>query len=298
MTAIFAVQDDSGTVALLTIQDHLAEPVEVGDVGSYAGTAFNGTMNGTPVNLPFIVSQVCGPDQFTVTTVNLNLADWPLGGKITWETGANANSTSTVIDMDGANAYISTAFLDKYASSRGNFIYANSPVEQMQQAIVQATDYIDQRYRFKGTKLIQTLGDPAMNLDIGFITPWLTPQIFGQVPYLTPATTSQTTEWPRQGVVDYNGDTINGIPKAIKAACAELALRALNGITLQQDYDPNISVAGGVVASYSVEVGPIKESTSFDTKLGLGFFPTFPQVDRILTRSGLLIAGGGRTIMR
>jgi hypothetical protein len=231
-------------------------------------------------------------------TFNTNLADWPLGGAITWSTGANATDISTVIDMDGANAYIDLNFLDKYASSRGNFIYADSPILPCQQAIVQATDYIDQKYRFKGVKLLQTLGDPGMNLDIGFMQPWLTPQVFGQVPYLTPASSSQSTEWPRQGVVDYDGDTINGIPKAVKAACAELALRALNGVTLQPDYDSNVIAGGAVVASYSTEVGPIKETTSFDTKLGLGFFASFPQVDRILTRAGLLVAGGGRTIIR
>jgi hypothetical protein len=299
MTAVFAVQNDTGTVALLTIQDHTAQPIAVGDTGTYSGLAFDGSVDGTAVELPFIVSDVPGPNQFAVMTFNTSLSDWPLGGTITWSTGANVTGTSTVIDMDGANAYIDPNFLDKYASSRGNFIYANSPVEQVQQAIVQATDYIDQRYRFKGVKLIQAIGNTSiLNLDIGFIMPWMTPQIFGQVPYLTPATSSQPTEWPRQGVVDYGGDTINGIPKAIKQACAELALRALNGVVLQPDYDPNVIAGGAVVASYSVEVGPIKETTSYDTKLGLGFFASFPQVDRLLARSGLLVAGGGRTVIR
>ena len=297
MTAIFAVQDDSGTVSLLTIQDHMAYPVEVGDTGSYAGTAFDGTVNGVLVDLPFIVSQVYGPNQFAVTTTNLFLADWPLGGAIRWATGENANETSTVTEMDGANAYIDVTYFEKYMDSRG-IPYVNSPIEPIQQAIVKGTDYLDQRYRFKGTKLIQRLGDPGMSLDIGFITPWLTPQIFGQVPYLTPASTSQPTAWPRQGVVDNDGDTVNGIPRQIKMACAELASRVLNGTNLQPDYDPNVIAGGAVVASYSVEVGPIKESTSFDTKLGLGFFASFPQVDRMLARSGLLVAGGGRTVMR
>jgi hypothetical protein len=281
----------------LTILDHAAHPIAVGDTGSYAGTAFDGSMNGTQVDLPFIVSGVYNPNQFAVTTTNLFLADWPLGGTITWETGANANATSLVSEMDGANAYIDVTYFEKYMDSRG-IPYANSPIEPIQQAIVKATDYLDQRYRFKGVKLIQMLGDPGMSLDIGFITPWLTPQIFGSVPYLTPATSSQPTEWPRQGVVDYSGDTINGIPRQIKQACAELASRALSGTNLQPDYDPNVVAGGAVVASYSVEVGPIKESTSYDTKLGLGFFAPFPQVDRMLAHAGLLVAGGGRTVMR
>jgi hypothetical protein len=297
-SAIFAVQDDTGTVSLLTIESHMAEPVAVGDVGSYSGIAFDHTTNGTPVDLPFVVGQVYNPNQFGVTTANSNLADWPAGGTITWATGANAGEHSTVIGMDGANAYIDTDFLEKYASSRGNFAYPESPIDPCQQAIVQATDYIDQKYRFKGIKLLQTMGDPGLNPDIGFVQPWLTPWVFGVRPFYTPSTSSQATEWPRQGVTDYSGDTINGIPKQVMQACAELTLRALNGVVLQPDYDPNVVMAGGIVASYSEEVGPIKTSKTFDTKLGIGFFPSFPQVDRLLARAGLLVAGGGRTIMR
>jgi hypothetical protein len=35
-----------------------------------------------------------------------------------------------------------------------------------------------------------------------------------------------------------------------------------------------------------------------DTKFGTGFFPEFPQVKRILTSAGLLVAGGNRSIAR
>ena len=297
MSAVFAVQDNSGTVALLTIEDHTASPISPGDTGTYKGTAFDGTVNGTEVELPFTVTSVISPTQFVVGTLNLNLADWPLGGDVTWLTGANATTTSTVSDMDGANAYIDVAYFEKYMDSRGN-VYANSPLDPIQQAIVKATDYLDQKYRFKGVKLIQVLGDPGLNLDIGFIMPWSNPTWIGSTPYLSPATSSQSTEWPRQGVIDYNGDTINGIPRQIKQACAELAMRVLNGTNLQPDYDPNVVAAGAIVSSYSVEVGPIKETTSYDTKLGIGFFASFPQVDRMLARAGLLIAGGGRSIMR
>src|ERR1035437_8583408 len=139
-SAIFAVQDDTGTVSLLTIESHRAEPVAVGDVGSYSGIAFDHTTNGTPVDLPFVVGQVYNPNQFGVTTANSNLADWPAGGTITWATGANAGEHSTVIGMDGANAYIDTDFLEKYASSRG-ILYPASPLDPIQAAIVQATDY-------------------------------------------------------------------------------------------------------------------------------------------------------------
>jgi hypothetical protein len=67
---------------------------------------------------------------------------------------------------------------------------------------------------------------------------------------------------------------------------------------LQPDYDPDLVGYGGIVSSLSVEVGPIKESRAFDTKLGIGFFPDIPQIRRMLSKAGILMAGGGRTILR
>jgi hypothetical protein len=89
-----------------------------------------------------------------------------------------------------------------------------------------------------------------------------------------------------------------GVPNVLKAACSELAYRALNGTILQPDYDPELVSAGGVVSSITDDVGPIKHSITYDTKLGIGFFAPFPQVDRMLAKAGLLLAGGGRTVIR
>lgn len=300
MTAIFAVQDNSGTVSLLTLQEAPTHPVALGDTGTYAGLTFDGMPTGTSVDLPFMVGQVLNATQFGVTTSNSNLADWPEGGEITWLTGANATSpnTSIVVEIDGANAYIDPAYYLKYHASRGNSVGSPAPGDEvLMAAIVKATDYLDQKYRYKGVRLLQTLGEPMANQDVGFVAPWMTPLAFGTIPFLSPSTTTQATEWPRQGVVNFDGDSINGIPKQIKYACAELAYRVLNGTVLQPDYDPNVVSGGAIVSSLSEEVGPLKTSVTYDTKLGIGFFASFPQVDRMLARAGLLIAGGGRTIL-
>ncbi len=298
MTSIvFSIQDDSGTVSQLTLAPSPVMTVEVGDTGSYAGIAFNGTLVGSTVDIPFTVTQVLDAQNFSVSSFNANLADWPPVGTITWLTGFNAPGTATIEEINGANAYVSTDYFLKYITSRGYSTPGWSNTT-MQNAIVQATDYIDQKYRFKGVKLVQTIGSSNVDPNLGFIQPWLSPFNFGQNPFLTPATTTQTTEWPRQGVVDINGDTINGMPEAVKRACVELAYRQCSGIALQPDYDSNVVRQGAVVSSLTEDVGPIRTTVTYDTKLGVGFFAPFPQVDRILARAGLLVAGGRRSVLR
>jgi hypothetical protein len=297
---VFSVQDETGTVAQLTLSAAPAQPVALGDAGIYAGIPDDGTEGFAPAvfaSLPFTVGQVLNTTQFSVTTKNANMADWPANGLITWMTGANAAATSTVTSIDGANAYVDPVFYKVYHQSRGNAI-GTPTAALIQAAIVQGTDYLDQKYRFSGVKLLQRLGSSIIDANAVFLESWLTPYALNGQSYMVPSTTSQSTEWPRQGVIDFNGNTINGIPKVIKEATAQLAFRVLNGVVLQSDYDSKIVGNGGVVSSITKKVGPLETVTSYDTKLGLGFFASFPQIDRMLSRAGLLNSGGGRTLIR
>lgn len=317
---IFTVQDRTGTVAQLSPVSSPGpeNPVEVGDTGIYAGTQ---SWSGREVSLAFTVNQLVensANGDFGITTAKgpilltgegsgpgelLNSA-WPDSGTITWTAGANEGLALDIAAITPANAYIYPDFIQQYAGARGNFVFPNSPPEQIQNAIVQASDYIDQRYRFKGIKLLQFASNGAFNPSIGFIDPWIGEMGFlGGGPgtnyeaWFTPSATQQALEWPRVGVVDNSGDSVYGIPQVVKYACAELALRALNGVVLQPDYDPTLVSNGGVLSSISQEVGPIKVSKTYNVSIGLGFFATFPQVDRIMRSGGILLAGGGRSVI-
>ena len=62
----------------------------------------------------------------------------------------------------GANAYINTAFVTAYLTSRNRLSESNwgtSPTEALEGAIIEATDYVEQRFRtrFKGTKEYRNL---------------------------------------------------------------------------------------------------------------------------------------------
>ena len=302
MTYIFSTQNETGTVAQLTLQPSPSPSliISVGDTGLYAGVPDDGTaLFRTPAfnSLQFTVIQVLDNEHFSVGTTNANMADWPAFGLITWETGANATETSQVFEIDGANAYIDEVYFEKYHGSRGNAVPVATATD-IQAAIVKATDYLDAKYRYKGIKLLQTIGSSVVNANAVFLESWLTPYALNGISYLTPATTTQSTEWPRQGVVNFNGDTVYGIPKQIQMACAELAIRVLSGVDLQPDYDPNLVGAGGVASSITKKVGPLETVVSYDTKFGLGFFASFPIVDRMLSKAGLLNMDGGRRVIR
>lgn len=310
MTVVYAVQDRTGTVVQVTLEDPTTEDIQVGDTGTYAGTQ---PWTGNEVDFAFTVNQVNEDTScFCITTALPNNAGpgevlqsgWPPEGTITWVTGANSVSspkTSQVLEIDPANAYITIEFLIKYVGSRPVFTIPESPADALAQAIVNATDYLDQRYRYKGVKLLQFLsGTSLQDPMLPYLDPWLAPFGYGAMNFdlYVPSSTQQHTEWPRQGIVDFSGDTPYGVPLVVQSACAELAARVLNGTVLQPDYNPNVVTNGAVVSELSQEVGPIKLTTTYDTKLGLGFFPDFPQVSRMLSRAGLLLANGGISLIR
>lgn len=303
--AVFAVQNETGTVTQVTLlsspSPSLPHSIAIGDTGVYEGYPDDGMALSDPPqfqSLAFTVTSVLDQARFCVGTTNANMADWPANGQITWTGGANSGDTSIVVGIDGANAYIYVSEFEKYCLSRGYTIPATATDQTIQQAIVQATDYLDHRYNYAGIKLLQSIGNAAIDANMIFLETWLTPYALQGVSYLTPTTTTQTTEWPRQGVTDFNGDSVFGIPKEVKFACAELALRVLGGTNLQPDFDPNVVANGAVVQSTTKKAGPLEIVTTYDTKFGLGFFASFPVVDRLLKSAGLLKAGGSRTVIR
>jgi hypothetical protein len=204
---IFSVQDDSGTVAQITLAPSpspaLPFAIEVGDTGRYEGIPDNGVSTETFQSVEFAVVQTLddSPNQFSVTAANANMSDWPANGQITWLTGANAAEVSQVTRIDGANSYSSVEEFLRYLAARGLSVPQTATTAQMRAALVQATDYLDQRYRYAGIKLLQTMGNNASVLNNSMIySTWLYPYNLSSALYLTPSTSKQSTMWPRQGV--------------------------------------------------------------------------------------------------
>lgn len=168
------------------------------------------------------------------------------------------DGTGTVV---GANAYLSVAAFKEYHDLRGNSYAAAADDTAIEQAIIRATDYLDQRFNFVGRAL---------------------------------AAREQTTAWPRLAAYDRDRNLVVGLPAEVLEATAEYALRAL---TAALNPDPERDASGAAILSKSEQVGPISESVTYAAGGSTSFvMPKYPAADQRLLRSGLVRTGG--TVLR
>lgn len=118
-----------------------------------------------------------------------------------------------------ANAYVAVADVDTYATLRNQSSWAGYATAVKENAIVEATLYLDAHFTFLGTKVAY----------------------------------GQGLSWPRSAVYDTTeGVNVpsNVVPISLKRACMELALKVAAGTQLLEDLSH-----GGAVSSE--KVGPI-----------------------------------------
>ena len=163
--------------------------------------------------------------------------------------------------VEDANAYATIAFVDAYHELRANVDWTNATVAGKVAAIVQATDYIDSRWRFVGTR----------------------------------ADEDQTLEWPRDDATDANGyDQEDNVPLVVQQVMADYALRALSAPLMP---DPTIDEENGKFITYKREkVGPLEEETRYSEYRGRVTIRPYPTADRRMLASGLVITSNGRVV--
>jgi len=148
-----------------------------------------------------------------------------------------------------ANAYISVAEFAAYHADRGN-AYTATDME-IEQAIVRATDYIDARWTFAGSR----------------------------------EDADQSTECPRSGV--YAPDTgylLDGYPEELKEACAEYALSALSASLYPA---PNVDTTGRTVKMTRRKADVIERETEYENPAKVGW-TSYPLADGQMRRTRLL----------
>ena len=160
-------------------------------------------------------------------------------------------------DVADANAYIDVAAFKAYHALRGNDITGRTD-DQIATDIIKGTDYAEVTFRWAGSKL----------------------------------TTTQSTQWPRKHVRDRDGQQVTGIPKALKNAVAEYALRARSAPLAQDTVAP---VGGHILKQTTDKVDVLETTVIYDNTPGLVVVPAYPAADGWLRAAGL-IATGMRTL--
>lgn len=150
-----------------------------------------------------------------------------------------------------ANGYVSLAEARAYWAARLRTHPSTSDDDAVAAAVIKATQYLDTRFRFVGYRK-----------DKG-----------------------QLREWPRDDAYDDRGDSVDGVPQAVKDATCEYAFRALSTELMA---DPTRDDSGRVVVSKDEKVGPISESVEYSEFAGFEM-PSYPAADRLLTQRGLVV---------
>ncbi len=148
-----------------------------------------------------------------------------------------------------ANAYITTAYFSSYHSERGNTVPDGISKEK---AIVRASDYLDERFRFIGIR----------------------------------TSIAQSMEWPRINAFYADGRSVIGVPIEVQEACAEYALVAIEAVLSPS---PAYDSSGFVLDSIDQSVGPIREAKAFAAGGQTVKFKSYPTADRKLKE--LVISG-------
>lgn len=191
----------------------------------------------------------------------------------------------------GANAYITRAFFIDYHVARGNDHSAYSD-DQLDASIVRATDYLDTRFRFRGVKLNETDQTTEWPRKAGsaLTQPWLNVELITSPVLIVSAGQSGALVGP-------NGESITGIPEALKKACAEYALRALASPLFQDAPAPSGGVAiEEIEQTVDVLSQRIKYANGGQATSGGYVLPAYPLADSMLARAGLIESG--RVIFR
>ena len=161
-----------------------------------------------------------------------------------------------------ANAYIDFAFADEYHRLRANEAWADADENSKVAAIVRATDYVDRRWRFVGSRFVD----------------------------------GQALAWPRDVAYDKDGfDQSEIVPAVIENITAEYALRAVD-LDTRLLPDPETEENGQFVTLIREKVGPIEDEKRYDARIPVKRIKPYPEADAILLDSGLTVASGNRAV--
>lgn len=140
----------------------------------------------------------------------------------------------------GANSYSTVAEFLAYWLDRGED-FSTTATETLEAKLILGWQYTDSRFDYCGSRLNGR---------------------------------TQTTEFPRTGLEDCEGNEIEGIPYEIKNAQMEYAKRELDGVTLQDD-----SSQEGNIKRIKSKVDVLEEEIEYQPTLSGGEIKNYPTAD-------------------
>lgn len=143
--------------------------------------------------------------------------------------------------LANANSYCSVAFADSYFSDRGITTWTGADSVK-QSALIKATDYIENRFTFKGT----------------------------------PYSDDQALHFP---ITDCETGLAAEMPVKLLKATAEYAFRVLSA---ELAPDPTVDDTGGKVIEKTEKVGPLEETTKYSEATSIQRFRPYPMADILL----------------
>lgn len=133
--------------------------------------------------------------------------------------------------LTDSNSYVSVVFADDYFSARGVSGWVALTTEKKEQALIRATDFIDNVFQWCGKK----------------------------------ATVEQALRFPRVNIKDYEGNVIEGIPTCLKQAVCDVALVTSSGKELFEVAGENGDVVSETITSLSFTYSKTERTTTSKT---------------------------------
>ena len=128
--------------------------------------------------------------------------------------------------LSTATSYGAVADADSYFTDRSSAAWTALSAGAKQVALIKATDYMDNIFRFIGIKMLNT----------------------------------QALQWPRSAAYDPDGYIIEGVPVTLKKACYEYALRAS---AAELAPDPTYVDSNAILTMEKDQVGLVSEEKRY-----------------------------------
>lgn len=133
--------------------------------------------------------------------------------------------------LTDSNSYVSVVFADDYFSARGVSEWVTLTTEKKEQALIRATDFIDNVFQWCGKK----------------------------------ATVEQALRFPRVNIRDYEGNVITGVPTCLKQAVCDVALVTADGKELFEVAGENGDIVSETITSLSFSYSKTERTTTSKT---------------------------------